>query len=281
MIRWFAVALALAPCAASASPSDRNEMTLAEARKLSPQQLAARLLGAAGAAENFAEAKVSGDGGLMFHRPGLNDIDLYRRPTSAGFVGLCQVESVHISFSTSRYDTPGDPPHRVTDFWKSTAFAMLAPTDKRIDSGDWNREKRDCARLAPVAGRSDPMFFAVAGDKPADAYFAMRAVAKAQLAAGALGQKLGCQISVPDWGVCKDAPATLKGIPIGRIHYVAVARCDDGGGWCVAANWMKSIGGNEFQEVQLTIRTDAARVDPPADFKVVAVDISAGTSVDD
>lgn len=281
MIRWFAVALVLAPLAASASPPDRNEMTLAEARKLSPRQLAERLLGAAGAAGGYVEAKVSGNGGLMIHQPGLNDVDLYRRPTSAGFVGLCQVDSVHVSFSTSRFDTPGDPPHRVTDFWKSTAFAMLAPTDKRIDSGDWNREERDCARLAPVAGRTDPMFFTVAGDKPVDAYFAMRALVKAQLSADALGRRLDCRRTGPDWGACENAAATLKGIPVRRIHYAAVARCADGASWCVTANWMKSIGGNEFREVELTIHTDAARVDPPTDFAVPAVVISAGTSVDD
>ncbi|HEX7850865.1 MAG TPA: hypothetical protein VF485_14140 [Sphingomonas sp.] len=256
-------------------------MTLAEARKLSPRQLAERLLGAAGVSGDYVEAKVSGNGGLMIHQPGINGVDLYRRPTSAGFVGLCQVERVHVSFSTSRHDTPGDPPHHVTDFWKSTAFAMLAPTDKRIDSGDWKRENRDCAQLAPVAGRTDPMFFTVAGDKPADAYFAMRAAIKAQIAAGEPGRKLGCKIIGPDWGACSNAVATLKGIAVGRIHYVAVNRCADGAGWCVTANWMRSIGGNEYEEIELTIYTDAAKVDPPADFNVVAIDISAGTSVDD
>lgn len=281
MIRWFAVALALMPLAASAAPSNRNSMTLAEARKLSPQQLAERLLGAAGSVEKYSEAKVSGDGGLMIHMPGLNDVDLYQRPASAGFVGLCQVESVHIRFSTSRYDTPGDPPHHVTGFWKSRAFAMLAPTDKRIDSGDWGREQRDCARLAPVAGRTDPMFFAVAGDRPVDAYFAMRALTKAKIAAGASGRQPGCRITGPDWGACKDAAATLRGIPVDRIHHVAVTRCADGAGWCVMANWMKAIGGNEFQQVELTLRTDATKVDPPTDFAVTSIDISAGTTVDD
>lgn len=281
MIRWFAAALALAPLAASASPTDRNSMTLAEARKLSPQQLAERLLGAAGSAGEYIEAKVSGDGGLMIHRPGLNGIDLYKRLASAGFVGLCQLESVHVSFSTSRYDTPGDPPHHVTDFWKSIVFAMLAPTDKRVASGDWNREERDCARLAPVVGRTDPMFFAVASDKPVDAYFAMRALAKAKIAADASNRQPGCRISGPDWGACKDAAATLRGIPVDRIHYVAVTRCVDGASWCVTANWVKSMSGNESQEVELTIRTDATKVDPPTDFAVTSVDISAGTTVDD
>lgn len=254
MIRWLAVALALAPLAASASPPDRNDMTLAEARKLSPRQLAERLLGAAGTAGDYVEAKVFGNGGLMIHKPGLNDVDLYRRPTSAGFVGLCQVESVHVSFSTSRYDTPGDPPHHVTDFWKSTAFAMLAPTDKRIDSGDWGREKRDCARLAPVAGRTDPMFFSVAGDKPVDAYFAMRAVVKAQIAAGEPGQKLGCQITGPNWGACSNAAATLKGIPVGRIHYVAVNRC---------CRWRQLVRGRELDEIDRWKRIRGSRTDDP------------------
>lgn len=256
-------------------------MTLVEARKLTPQQLAERLLGAAGSAGKYIEAKISGNGGLMIHMPGLNNIDLYRRPASSGFMGLCKVESVHVSFSTSRYDTPGDPPHHVTDFWKSIAFAMRAPTDKRIDSGDWDREERDCARLAPVVGRTDPMFFAVAGDIPVDAYFAMRALAKAKIAAGAANWQPGCRISGPDWGACKDAAATLRGIPIDRIHYVAVSRCVDGAGFCVTAHWMKSFSGNETQEAELTIRTDATKIDPPTDFAVTSVDIVAGTTVDD
>ncbi|MEG3144550.1 hypothetical protein U1839_07770 [Sphingomonas sp. RT2P30] len=280
MTRWFAAALALVPLAASASPADRNSMTLAVARRLSPQQLAERLLGAVGTAGNYSEATVSGDGGIMIHMPGLNHIDLYKPPTSAGFRGLCQVDSVHVSFSTSRYNAPGDPPHHVTDFWKSTAFAMLAPTDKRIDAADWDREERDCAQLAPVVGRTDPMFFAVAGDKAVDAYFAMRALAKAKIAAGAANRQPGCRISGPDWGACKDAAATLRGIPIDRIHYVAVSRCVDGAGWCVTAHWMKSFSENERQEVEFTIRTDATKVDPPTDFTVTSVDINAGTTVD-
>jgi hypothetical protein len=277
LIRWFAVALALAPLAASASSADRDSMTLAEARKLSPQRLAERLLGAVGAAGKYSEATFSGDGGIMIHAPGLNGIELYQRPTSAGFAGLCQVESVHVSFSSSRYDTPGDPPHHVTDFWKSTAFAMLAPTDKRIESADWHRQERDCAQLAPVAGRTDPMFFRVAGDKPVDAYFAMRALVKAKMS----DRPAGCRMSDPDWGACKDPIATLRGIPVDRIHYVTVSRCADGPNWCVTANWTKSRSGNEFQDVELTLHTDTTRVDPPTDFAVTAVDISAGTTIVD
>ena len=256
-------------------------MTLAEARKLSPQRLAERLLGAAGVGGNYVEAKIWGDGGLMIHMPGLNAIDFYQRPASAGFEGVCSVDGVHIEFSGSRYDTRGDPPHHVTDFWKLKRFAMLAPTDKRLEHADWSREKRDCGKLAPIAGRIDPTFFAVDTDRPVDAYFAMRALAKAQIMATRPGAKLSCKSYDADWSGCADARAALSSIPIRQINYVKVARCPDQAGWCVVATCMKSHDGNQTKEITLTIRTNAAQTDPPTDFDVTSADISAGTSIDD
>ncbi|THD36171.1 MAG: hypothetical protein E7773_09625 [Sphingomonas sp.] len=273
--------LAFLAAAAPAAFVSRS-MTLAEARKLSPQQLAQRLLGEAGASREYVEASISGNGGIMIGAPGLNSIDLYERPKSAGFAGLCQVEGVHIEFSTSRYDTPGDPPHRVTDFWKMTRFAMLQPTDTRIDDGGDEQQERKCAALGPVADRTDPVFFfVVQSDKAVDAYFAMRALAKAQIAAPALRDAIKCKSYDPKWPVCANPAGAIREIPVRRMAGIRVERCADNVAWCVSATWAKSREGNETEEVGLTIHTDASRVDPPADFNVTAVDLEAGTSVDD
>ena len=281
MIKSIAAALALIFTASSMAASAPSTMTLAEARKLSAQELADRLLGAAGASRKYVEAEVYGNGGIMIGSPGLNSIDLYERPKSAGFAGLCQVEGLHIKFSTSRYDTPGDPPHRVTDFWKLVRFAMLAPTDRRIDDGGDKRQDRDCAALSPVAGRTNPVFFGTSSDRPIDAYFAMRALAKAQTAAPGLSAAIKCKSYDTDWPICADAVAAIKEIPIRRMGAIRVERCADSLYWCVSASWAKSREGNETKEVGLTLQTDASQVDPPTDFNIVAININAGTSVDD
>jgi len=256
-------------------------MTLAEAKKLSPQELAERLLGAAGASRSYVEAKIYGDGGIMISMPGLNSIDLYERPKSAGFAGLCEVNGVHIEFSSSRYDAPGDPPHRVTDFWKLSRFAMLVPTDRRIDDAGDKQQERDCAGLGPVAGRTDPVFFGVWDDRPVGAYFATRALAKAQVGAPALANAIKCKSYDKDWPICTDAVESIKAIPIRRMMGIRVERCADSLTWCVSATWAKSREGNETKEVGLTIHTDATQIDPPTDFNVVAIGLDAGTSIDD
>jgi len=275
LIRLAVLVLTLLPLAASAAAPVSPTMTLAEAKKLSPQQLAERLLGAVGASGGYVEAKVYGDGGGMIASPGLNGIDLYRRPTSAGFAGLCTVEGIHIAFSGSR--AQGDPPHRVTDFWKATLFAIIAPTGKRTEDDGGKQQERACAALGPVADRRDPTFFSAGGDSPADAYFVMRALAKMKLAAPGLGSALTCKASNDD-PICADPAKELAAFPIRNTPVAGLEKCPDNVHWCVKTGWQRAA--DTSHEIGVTLRTDATVVDPPSDFNIVAIDISAGTSFD-
>ena len=261
--------------------STPDTMTLAEARRLPPQQLAARLLGAAGASGDYVEAKVFGDGGIMIRAPGLNAVELYKRPTASGNSGLCQVEGVYVEFSSSRNDTLGDPPHHVTDFWKLTRFAMLKPSGDISRNGGTREEERACAALAPVAGRIDPTFFSIASDDANDAHFAMRALVKAQATAASIRGALSCDADTDDKAICDDPAAAIAGIPIRRIHYLKVERCPDPARWCVHAIWEKSSNGKDPRMVELDIQTDAIKVDWATDFNVVAVKITSGVWIVD
>ncbi len=278
-MRKLLATLAVLPTLAATSAP--HTMTLAEAKRLSPQQLAERLLGAAGASGGYVEANVFGDGGIMIHLPGLNSIDLYKRPNASGNRGLCQVDGVHVEFSSSRYDTPGDPPHQVTDFWKFTRFAMIDPSGDISKNGGSADEKRACAALRPVAGQTDPAFFAIASDNANDAHFAMRAVVKAQLTAASIKGALSCKADAGEKAICDDPAASIADIPIRRIHYAKVERCPDPARWCVHATWEKSSNGKDPRMVELDIQTDAAKVDWGTDFTVTAVKITSGVWIVD
>jgi hypothetical protein len=257
-------------------------MTLAEAQRLSPAELAKQLLGAAGASGGYVEAKVSGNGGLMIASPGLNWIDLYRPPESAGFDGVCKVEGTHIQFESSRYDTRGDPPHLVTNFWRFVRFSTLATrSDKGVTAGDAEQD-RACRQLAPVSERTDPpLFFVVSSDKPVDAYFVRRALVAAHANAESMRPEIRCQNRIAGRQLCEDPVATIASLSSETLGGAKVERCDQGTGWCVEATWTRRRSANESDDVTLILGTDATKIDPPTDFRVISIAITAGTSVED
>lgn len=277
MRRALVALLLIAPTLAWAA--HRDTMTLVEARALSPQALATRLLGAVGANGDFVEADVHGNGSGMIGQPGLNSVDLYRRPVSAGFPGLCQVDGVTVEFSSSRYNTPGDPPHVVRDFWKFSRFALLSSGMLR-DRSAFAPRGAACARLGPVANRTDPVFFAVDSDQPVRAYFAMRALDLAQRDAADL--PIACKSDPTLRPICRDKVAGLKAVPIGQIERTSVSPCAVDGGTCVKATWMEAQHDNVYQEITLTVETDATVLDPPpTSFRIRSVAVDQGTLIAD
>ena len=279
-MRRYASRCAVMVLACAATPP-RNTLTLAEAKHLSPGTLARRLLGAAGAGAHYTEASVLGDGGIMIHQPGLNSVELYKKPISAGFAGLCQVEGVHIQFSASRYNAPSDPPHHVTDFWKLTRFAMLPPADQQTANREEEQQDRACARLAPVAHRTSPTFFSVNTDRPVDAYFAMRTLKVAREAVTG-GSRIICKDHDTTGSACADAAATWLAIPLGALRNVRVERCAGAAGTCTRATWAEYQAGNETREIELIISTDASNTDPPSPtLRINSLAMDAGTFIDD
>jgi hypothetical protein len=266
--------LALVAPVASASPGAR--MTLAEANRLSPAELGKRLLGAAGESRGYVEKRVWGNGGGMIARPGLNAIDLYERPHSAGFEGLCVVAGVTIVFEASRKGS-SDAPHPVTDFYQFKRFLLLHPAAERRDDADWDRLDGECAGLTPVADRTAPTAFAIQSDRPVDAYFAMRAIAKAQRGEIAID----CQPdpAEPGASLCRDPKAALAALPIRDFFYASVERC--GAIWCVEARWRNRAAGSHARVTSLRIATDATMVDPPGDFGITALTLRGETLVYD
>jgi hypothetical protein len=269
-MRLAVTAITIAALATGATAKSSDRMTLAEARRLPASGLAKRLINATDAAA-YVEADVQGDGGLMIHQPGLNAIDLYRAPRPSGFDRICEIDGMHFEFETSRYDTPGDPPHRVRDKSSFTRFAMLAPGGR----------DQDCAGLAPVVGRTDPRLFAVRSDRAADAFLAMRVIARAQTEAALLGPALTCQADAKDQAICADPAAAITAVPIRQIHFVEIAKCPDAPGQCVHAIWQKAALGKDARMVELDIRTDNAPTAPDADFNVVAAKIRSGVWIFD
>ena len=270
--------LGLTGCSATTPPP---RLTLAEAQRLSPQALGVRLLGATGASGNYVEAKVHGNGGGMIAAPGLNGVDLYTMPKSAGFAGLCQVDAVSIMFEHGR---AGDTPHAVHDFYKFSRFALIEGASEPVDDAGWKKLHNDCARLHPVADR--PGFFAViqgSGNAPAEAHFAMRALRKARLAAPGMATAIRCTPDRSDKEdrTCVDPAATVAAYPIGRIKWVRVYRCPDRlDRYCVRASYAVRAAPTRGQDVELEIATDAPTFDPPQDFSVTAIAVSAGTWVE-
>lgn len=249
---------------------------------MSAPTLAERLLGPAGTSRHYIESKVWGNGGLMIATPGLNRVDLYARP-SGSFDGLCSVEGVSVEFR-SPHREHGDQPHTVEDFYKFTRFAMVKPTGELHEDADWSALNRDCAQLTPVAVRDHPRLFAVNLDSPAAAYFAMRALAKAQSAAPRFRGLIDCKAATVPSGeaLCKDAVASVAGIDIRQIHYVEVKPCADAPSLCIAATYVPGpMDASNRYEITLRIGTDARGFDPPKDFNLTSLAITAGTVIYD
>ena len=279
IVRFAACLAGLALLPAGIAPAPDSRMTLAEANRLSPAELAIRLLGAAGDARDYIEKSVWGNGGGIFASPGLNAVELYEVPRSSGFEGLCEVNAVHIDFERSDHRTAGDPPHRVTDFYKFRRFLMLAPTGERNADADWEALDRACARLSPVADRSAPRLLAVKSERPSEAYFAMRAVVKAQLLAPKLAGNIGCAPDPAEPGTpfCADPVASVAALPPREAHYFEASKCEDGLHWCVTGYWKRDGEGREGRVAKLRIVTDTTVTDPPSDFGVTGLALSAET----
>ncbi|WP_188053241.1 hypothetical protein [Sphingosinithalassobacter sp. CS137] len=274
MRRWFAALGSLALFASSgAAAQDDVRLTLAEARGMSPDALATRLLGTAVAAD-YPEADVHGDGGGMIPAPGLNYITFYRAPVPAGFPGLCRVDGLVVRFENGPPNSRSDAPHRVVGRDAFTRYLMLAPGTAE---GRPATDAAGCAALAPVAGRTAPRLFSVRPDTPESAYFAARAAATAVGEAESLRGRIRCNDMGSDAPAsCRSPSEALAGFPVADVHAFEVARCD-GERLCVTAHWRQQLGFGCSPVVDVTVETSARRTDPSPEIRIRSVDYVAGT----
>lgn len=134
--RAFAAALLLIVTPAYAAP---DTLTLAEARALSPEALAKRVLGVAGGL--VQSAHVSAGRGMFANPYRLASIEFATAPRSAGLPGLCQADMYVVRFhplgGEERQDLKADLPSVPVDLDRTTRF-------RSVDAGP-----------APIAGWND------------------------------------------------------------------------------------------------------------------------------
>jgi hypothetical protein len=260
-MRMAAVALALLPASVPSAASDT--LTLAQARSMTVGQLARHLLGAAGAAGNYAVVQIHGPGrGLIYH-PGLIAIDLYKVTRSAGFDGVCVVEGTKVTFAQADGRKLHDPPVSISGFWPTARFALVSK------GGDQDAK---CRALVPNADRLRTRFFAAKNDQAVDVLFATRAFEEAKT----VHVPVTC-MSFDDPAVCDAKAALLRTLLPEQVRHLKVERCTDALAWCAFGTWVRSDQEGESKEVEVQVVTDASRIDPPASFRITAVNLQLGT----
>lgn len=153
MKRWFTFLPMLLPALASAQTSP-DALTFDEARSLSPDALARRVLGASGAL--VKEASVEGARGQFANPRWLAHITFTSAPRAAGFPGVCAVDTYGVDFS------PASPsaslmadagPAKVAALRTGTVYRIVdaGPVPTSGWSDDYGRKLADaCARKASV-----------------------------------------------------------------------------------------------------------------------------------
>ena len=256
-------ALACTPLLArdNAGPSFR------EAHTQTAEQLANRLLGAS--ARLVSEVERPPDNPRYF-----DHLEFASAPRSSGFESLCEADTFWVGLRTRNGPEGAEEerPTYVESLSTAKAFRIIAEPAEIASKGevDWERLRRQCAEQSPVFGDGRRFFtgmFKSRELKSVDAYFVARTVALAILAARDPSFLPGClrdPVS-PTNDPCADPRVTVARLDLSRVIVASIEPCPDlPATLCVDASF--PIGETplgEEQRVQVYVRTDAERTDPP------------------
>lgn len=291
MMRCVAVAAALA----GAGAAHAQTLTLSEARTLPADDIARRVLGAAGSLYREVErpgphAGISLPGGP---RLGLTSLSFATEPRSAGFAGLCEAEIAFVSFRPVRppSEADDDPPARVAGLWTSRRYSIVGDAERGREE-DWTSRRE--RRLDRLCNRAGPVFatgerrrffggeaFGNADLMPSHVSFAARALQQAisLAAAGVIRPTCTPHRSFSAEELCGDPARRLSRVSPSAVSRVVLDRCSAAtADVCVTVSFtMPDQTPWSARIVEVRIHTDSAAVDPPPTPLVVRQVSLSGT----
>ena len=283
--------LASAPFAAgAAAPGRANGPSYEEAMTLDVEELAYRLLG--------ASASLVREVGLpdrQLDAPGFYFLEFAGAPDSAGFRGLCEADTIWVALEAM----PGPEPESrrptlvrvlvtgrlykiVGEAGDLAATGIVSEAEDLTGSrdADWARLKQRCEQAGPVLwtdrdGHKTDAFFRMIsvgeGDRPEDAFFAVRALALAMVSEGSVPLSCREDDQEPSANFCGNARRALQALKLDKVQFLNIMACPDRPATkCVGAQFDR--GGGESgpkRVVSVIIQTDAQLIDPPPDRIVI------------
>ena len=289
--------LALAP-PAKGTAAEKQTVTRLEARTLPAEQLAERLLGAAG--KQYSEVErpsAEAEGMFAAQYPQLLYLRFASQPRFAGFEGLCEADTILIGLEAG----DGEPAATNSDVSvrsvsTSRAFRFIGPQAAGHKASDvnWKREEERCQTSGPVFSEASPtgsVFFFGRNEYTSEleavhAMFAVRAMHIAQerslavLAIPVLCENDPGERKTP---LCSDPGATLRQLRLGDIAFVELRRCEDmATTYCTTLDFHREGSSALNQKTwRVHIATAADRIEqPPPSLTIRSVLLSAHTTVD-
>ena len=216
------------------APPGRETLTLREARTLSTEQLAGRVLGMSGQA--MREAKVW-PGAPVFDSPSrLSSIEFTSGGGSAGWSDLCGATIIRVGFYPIDRDVPSpDPPSIAGSPDPHPVWSVLAPSMRSTEdqastdpTAKWTREQARCASLGSVlTGRDKGVFFRARIEQrdmtALEMSFLVSLLNSLDDPRAISRDRVNCRLAEPD--ACADPVASLARIDARRPAAVAVKRC--------------------------------------------------------
>lgn len=271
--------------AAAAAQTAWPPLTLQEAQRLSPRDLATRVLGAAGAI--YREAHIRPDGG-HFGGPAFTSITFATVPRSAGFPGLCVADRLYVSLEP--VGGPGASERRPSRLDTNQVYRIVGDTTDRREGTDEseNALEEQCARSGPVLdSQSMLLFFGSPRLTGAEAYMAARML-QMVIATAMRGpvEHVSCEEddAEPAARACADPRALLAALPTDRLRHVEVDRCaQNPAHLCASLNFEQpEMPRGTFKTLRVDVEADVGRADPPpGSFRIESVAIHHETWIED
>jgi hypothetical protein len=283
---------------AKGTAAEKQTVTRLEARTLPAKQLADRLLGAAGKLYSEMERpSAQAEGMFAAQYPQLTSLRFASQPRSAGYEGLCEIDTIFIELEARE----GEPPAMNSDvsvrsIRTNSAFRFIGSqaAGHKGAEVDWKREEERCRTSKPVFSEASPtgsVFFFGRNEYTSNldavhATFALRAMQIAQERSEAappiavLCQNDPAERKTP---LCSDAGATLRQLQPGDTAFAEVRRCEDvATTYCTTLTFHRE-GSSALQQKtwRVHIATAADRIEPPPpSLAIRSVLLSAHTIVD-
>ena len=283
---------------AGGAAAEKQTVTRLEARTLPPEQLAERLLGAAGKLYPEVERpSAQAEGFFAPQYPQLLYLRFASKPRFTGYEGLCEVDSIYIELEAR----DGEPAATNSDVGvrsisTTRAFRFVGSQSAGRQGSDVNRKREEerCRTSGPVFSDAKPsgsvFFFGeneyYSGLEAVHAMFAVRAMHIAQvrsLAAPPIPVLCENDPAEPKTPLCSDAGATLRQLQTGDIAFAELRRCEDvATTYCTTLTFHREGSSALTQKTwRVRIATAADRVDrAPPSLMIRNVLLSAHTTVD-